>query len=107
MTVPSHIAITYQPHTTPMDPTPQTPPEPPAAGELSDEQLLQIASAPIYLGDFSATPPWHSRHMTCTSCNVSWTGCWDSFQCPRCGEGDLPCSELERLFEQSPAGEQS
>lgn len=43
-----------------------------------------------YVGDFSATPLWHSRHMTCHSCRVSWTGCWDNFQCPKCGEGELP-----------------
>lgn len=43
-----------------------------------------------YLGDFSATPPWHSRSMSCDDCRVSWTGCWDNFQCPKCGKGDLP-----------------
>lgn len=43
-----------------------------------------------YLGDFSNTPPWHSRFMYCEPCKVSWTGCWDNFQCPRCGEGELP-----------------
>ena len=43
-----------------------------------------------YLGDFSATPPWHSRGMACDKCRVSWTGCWDNFQCPKCGEGEIP-----------------
>ncbi len=43
-----------------------------------------------YLGDFSATPPEHSRAMSCDDCMVSWTGCWDNFQCPKCGEGELP-----------------
>jgi hypothetical protein len=43
-----------------------------------------------HLGDLSATPPWHSRHMTCEPCRVSWTGCWDNFQCPRCAKGELP-----------------
>jgi hypothetical protein len=43
-----------------------------------------------YLGDFSATPPWHSRSMACDDCRVSWTGCWDNYQCPKCGMGDLP-----------------
>lgn len=43
-----------------------------------------------YLGDFSATPPWHSRAMVCHDCKVEWTGCWDNFQCPKCGNGELP-----------------
>lgn len=43
-----------------------------------------------YLGDFSATPPWHSRDMSCHECEVSWSGCWDNFECPICGRGDLP-----------------
>lgn len=43
-----------------------------------------------YLGDFSATPPWHSVFMECHNCKVSWTGCWDNFQCPKCGEGEIP-----------------
>jgi len=46
-----------------------------------------------YLGDFSATPPWASRHMECYECDVSWTGCWDNFMCPKCGSGELPTSE--------------
>ncbi len=55
-----------------------------------------------HLGDLSATPPWHSRHMTCEPCRVSWTGCWDNFQCPRCGQGelpehDVPYNEAERM----------
>lgn len=43
-----------------------------------------------YLGDFSATPPQYTRHMECHDCKVSWGGCWDNFQCPKCGEGELP-----------------
>jgi hypothetical protein len=62
-----------------------------------------------YLGDFSATPPWHSRAMSCDDCRVSWTGCWDNFQCPKCGMGDLPgfggepmtLSELKAMHEES------
>lgn len=46
-----------------------------------------------HLGDFSATPPWHSRWMCCDKCMVSWMGCWDNFQCPQCGEGELPSTE--------------
>lgn len=48
-----------------------------------------------YLGDFSATPAWHTRHMMCHDCRVSWGGCWDNFQCPKCGKGDLPSCDLE------------
>lgn len=43
-----------------------------------------------YLGDFSATPPQYSRGMSCDKCMVSWTGCWDNFMCPKCGEGEIP-----------------
>ena len=43
-----------------------------------------------YLGDFSATPPQYSRHMECHDCEVSWTGCWDNFMCPKCRKGELP-----------------
>ncbi len=45
-----------------------------------------------YLGNFSAVDPVYSRHMECDKCRVSWTGCWDNFQCPKCGEGELPKS---------------
>lgn len=48
----------------------------------------------VYLGDFSATPSQYSRHMECYDCSVSWTGCWDNFQCPKCGEGELPSCRL-------------
>jgi len=52
-----------------------------------------------YLGDFSATPPWHSRQMSCDECEVEWTGCWDNFQCPKCGEGDIPTyKSLEEIL---------
>lgn len=50
-----------------------------------------------YLGDFSATPVWHTRHMECHDCKVSWGGCWDNFQCPKCGQGDLPSSDTDSL----------
>jgi hypothetical protein len=43
-----------------------------------------------HLGDFSATPPWFSKNMQCHDCKVEWTGCWDNFQCPKCGKGELP-----------------
>lgn len=47
-----------------------------------------------YLGDYSATPPQYSRHMECYKCQVSWTGCWDNFMCPKCGEGELPNNDF-------------
>jgi hypothetical protein len=43
-----------------------------------------------YFGNFSAVEPVYSRHMECHDCDVSWTGCWDNFQCPKCDNGDLP-----------------
>lgn len=55
-----------------------------------------------YLGNFSATPPWHSVDMSCDNCRVRWTGCWDNFQCPKCGEGELPYSgDVERLVSEA------
>lgn len=51
-----------------------------------------------YLGDFSATPPWHSRDMSCDDCKVSWTGCWDNFQCPVCQRGEVPSCDLTGLL---------
>lgn len=52
-----------------------------------------------YLGNLSATPPWAARHMSCWDCKVSWDGCWDNFECPRCGEGDLPFTNSSEPFE--------
>lgn len=43
-----------------------------------------------YLGNFAACEPWAAQAMSCDDCQVSWTGCWDNFQCPRCGKGELP-----------------
>jgi hypothetical protein len=43
-----------------------------------------------YLGNFAACEPWAAKSMQCDKCMVSWTGCWDNFQCPHCGEGELP-----------------
>lgn len=50
------------------------------------------------LGDFSATPPWHSRRMSCDACRVTWLGCWDNFQCPKCGMGELQTDDLNLLL---------
>jgi len=47
-----------------------------------------------YLGNFSAVDPAYSRGMDCYDCEVSWTGCWDNFQCPRCGKGELPSCDI-------------
>lgn len=43
-----------------------------------------------YLGNFAACEPWAAQGMSCDDCMVSWTGCWDNFQCPKCGNGELP-----------------
>lgn len=43
-----------------------------------------------YLGNFAACEPWAARGMFCDKCAVSWVGCRDNFQCPQCGEGELP-----------------
>lgn len=48
-----------------------------------------------YLGNYSAVDPAYSRYMECHDCGVSWTGCWDNFQCPQCGEGELPHSDID------------
>lgn len=54
-----------------------------------------------YLGNFSACEPWAAVGMSCDKCRVSWTGCWDNYQCPKCGDGDLPwnaCDSVEQPF---------
>jgi hypothetical protein len=51
-----------------------------------------------YLGNFAACEPWAAVGMQCDDCNVSWTGCWDNFQCPRCGKGELPWSEPDQMI---------
>lgn len=50
-----------------------------------------------YLGDFAACEVWAARYMTCDKCKVSWTGCWDNFMCPQCGEGELPSCETSGM----------
>ena len=42
------------------------------------------------LGNLSAVGPAYSKGMSCHDCRVEWIGCWDNFQCPKCGEGDIP-----------------
>jgi len=51
----------------------------------------------LYVGNLSAVDPVYSRRMVCHDCRVSWTGCWDTFQCPICGEGELPTADLDNL----------
>ena len=46
-----------------------------------------------YIGNYSAVDPAYSKGMSCRICKVSWTGCWDNYQCPKCGEGELPSYE--------------
>ncbi len=46
-----------------------------------------------YMGNLSACEPWAAVGMSCDKCKVSWTGCWDNYQCPKCGEGELPWRE--------------
>jgi exosome complex RNA-binding protein Csl4 len=41
-------------------------------------------------GDLSAVGPPYTVSMRCESCRTKWLGCWDNFQCPECGEGELP-----------------
>ena len=41
-------------------------------------------------GDLSAVDPPYQRGMECDRCKTRWKGCWDSFQCPECGKGELP-----------------
>lgn len=48
-----------------------------------------------HLGNFSAAPPERSVHLECDRCQVSWTGCWDAFECPRCGGAQ----DFERLMQ--------
>lgn len=43
-----------------------------------------------YLGNFAACEPWAAVGMQCDDCDVSWTGCWDNFECPICRKGELP-----------------
>jgi hypothetical protein len=46
------------------------------------------------LGDLSAVEPPYRIRMQCDRCRIVWYGCWDQFQCPECGEGELPTQEL-------------
>jgi hypothetical protein len=43
-----------------------------------------------HYGDLSAVDPPYRRSMECDACRTRWMGCWDNFQCPECGKGELP-----------------
>lgn len=45
-------------------------------------------------GYLAAVDPPYAINMRCAKCKTRWMGCWDAFQCPECGEGELP--ELSR-----------
>ena len=49
------------------------------------------------LGDLSAVDPVYSRTMYCDACMVRWLGCWDAFECPQCGQGELPSCDVSRF----------
>lgn len=51
-----------------------------------------------YLGNFSAVDPAYTRLMFCYECDVNWHGCWDNFQCPLCGKGNLPNNDIKLDF---------
>jgi hypothetical protein len=51
-----------------------------------------------YLGDFAACEPWAARLMQCDKCMVTWVGCWDNFQCPKCEDGELPSNSVQELM---------
>jgi hypothetical protein len=50
------------------------------------------------LGNLSAVDPVYQRRMWCIPCQVTWQGCWDAFECPMCGEGELPSPDIDSLI---------
>lgn len=60
--------------------------------------ILKDTLAYEYLGNHAACEPWAAVGMSCDKCKVSWTGCWDNYQCPKCGDGELPWNEGAALF---------
>lgn len=54
-----------------------------------------------HLGNFSAVDPAYSVYMTCDDCQVAWEGCWDNFECPQCGKGELPwLNEVDSILKE-------
>lgn len=45
-------------------------------------------------GDISAVDPPYAVGMDCGPCHATWRGCWDVFECPNCGDGELPWSPV-------------
>src|SRR5699024_10366881 len=41
--------------------------------------------------------PERRTQMYCDECRVQWSGCWDSFECPECGEGEPPWLQIGDL----------
>lgn len=51
---------------------------------------VQMRNQYKHMGDLSAVDPPYRRWMCCDDCMLSWYGCWDNFECPKCGKGELP-----------------
>jgi hypothetical protein len=49
-------------------------------------------------GNRSSVDPPYSVAMRCDVCKTKWIGCWDNYECPECGEGELPSSELTHVL---------
>jgi hypothetical protein len=45
-------------------------------------------------GDLSAVDPAYRRAMRCEACRIVWGGCADAFECPACGVGEPPRTEV-------------
>jgi len=52
-----------------------------------------------HLGNLAACEPWAAQSMQCDKCMVSWIGCWDNFECPKCGDGELPWVTMWREYD--------
>ena len=57
--------------------------------------MVVVMSEYKYLGNLAACEPWAAQGMRCDNCMVEWMGCWDNFQCPKCGKGELPWNPTE------------
>lgn len=51
------------------------------------------------LGNLSSVEPPYRRAMACDDCRVRWDGCADAFECPECGQGELPGFQLKDLWQ--------
>jgi hypothetical protein len=66
------------------------PPKQAGAHGRDGTDLESDASGYRDYGYLAAVDPPYARGMQCDACKVKWIGCWDNFQCPECGEGELP-----------------